>query len=97
VIAIAILVVERPKTASISLLALYTGLLLERLIILSNGRSHSMVNDISSIIVGIAALIGIFVQLNTPLRDPGLPNEEISPVFTAPTVKLRTPEDNLTP
>ncbi|KAF2734542.1 ATP-dependent bile acid permease [Polyplosphaeria fusca] len=32
-----------------------------------------------------------------PLRDPLLPSEDISKLFTAPTVKLRTPEDNLTP
>lgn len=45
----------------------------------------------------ILALAGIIVILNMPLRDPSLPSEEISPVYSAPTVKLRTPEDNLTP
>lgn len=32
-----------------------------------------------------------------PLRDPFLPQDDISPPFSTPTVKLRTPEDNLTP
>jgi hypothetical protein len=43
------------------------------------------------------ALLGVLVVLNMPLRDPNMPNEDISPVFSTPTVKLRTPEDNLTP
>lgn len=41
--------------------------------------------------------MGIIVILNMPLRDPSLPNEDISPVYSAPTAKLRTPEDSLTP
>jgi hypothetical protein len=80
-----------------SLLTLYTGLLLERLIVLSSSRPPSMATDIPSVVAGVAALLGIFIILNTPLRDPILPNNDISPVFAAPTVDLRTPEDNLTP
>lgn len=45
----------------------------------------------------IFAFAGIVVILNMPLRDPSLPKEDISPVYGPPTVKLRTPEDNLTP
>jgi hypothetical protein len=41
--------------------------------------------------------MGIVVIINMPLRDPSLPNEEISPVYSAPTASLRTPEDSLTP
>lgn len=45
----------------------------------------------------LSAFIGILVILNMPFRDPSMPNEDISPVYGPPTVKLRTPEDNLTP
>jgi hypothetical protein len=45
----------------------------------------------------LAALIGILTILNMPLRDPALPNDDISPVYSTSTVNLRTPEDNLTP
>ena len=48
-------------------------------------------------LVPVAALAGIVTVLNMPLRDPMLPDEDISPVYGTPTVKLRTPEDNLTP
>lgn len=30
------------------------------------------------------------------MRNPDLPNDEISPLFAAPTFELRSPEDNLT-
>jgi hypothetical protein len=80
-----------------SLLTLYTGILLERLVVLSSNQSSSMATDIPSVLTGVAALLGIFVVLNMPLRDPMLPKKDISPAFSAPTVKLRTPEDNLTP
>jgi hypothetical protein len=56
-----------------------------------------LATNVPSILAGIAALLGILVLLNTPLRDPVLPHEDISPVFTSPTINLRTPEDNLTP
>lgn len=39
----------------------------------------------------------ILIVLNMPLRDPALSRDGISPVHAAPTVKLRTPEDDLTP
>lgn len=45
----------------------------------------------------VLAFVGIVIIINMPLRDPSLPSEDISPVYSAPTVKLRTPEDNLTP
>lgn len=36
-------------------------------------------------------------MLNMPLRDPSLPDDDISRPFTPPTVELRSPEDALTP
>ena len=37
----------------------------------------------------------IVVMLRMPLRDPGLPNDEISPPFGQPRSQRRSPEDNL--
>ncbi|KAF2684468.1 ABC bile acid transporter-like protein [Lentithecium fluviatile CBS 122367] len=96
VITIAILVIERPRAASISLLTVYTGLLLERLFALSSHR-YIVASNIPSVLAAVAALLGALVIMNTPLRDSALPKDQISPVFTTPTVKLRTPEDSLTP
>lgn len=64
---------------------------------LSHTQASLAAKDIPLVLAPAAALFGIFVILNMPLRDSSLPNDEISPVYTAPTVKLRTPEDNLTP
>lgn len=83
---------ERPKTASLSLLLLFAAIVLAQLaIILSDPGGLNLA------LGPVLAFVGIVVILNMPLRDPGLPNEEISPVYSAPTVQLRTPEDNLTP
>lgn len=49
------------------------------------------------VLAPVAALLGILIVLNMPLRDPFLSSKEISAVFSTPTVELRTPEDNLTP
>lgn len=80
-----------------SILTLCSGLFLENLIILSHTPSASTAKSIPMLLVAVVALLGVFVVLNMPLRDPNLPSEDISPPFTTPTVKLRTPEDNLTP
>jgi hypothetical protein len=53
--------------------------------------------DLPLALAPVAALVGICTILNMPLRDPMLPSEDISPVYSTPTIKLRTPEDNLTP
>jgi len=76
-----------------SLLILYTGLFLERLVMLS----HGIVLGAPIVLAAVTALLGIFIVFNMPLRDPTLPRDGISAVSTAPTVDLRTPEDNLTP
>lgn len=96
-ISIAIIVIDRPRSASIPLTALYMALCTERLVVLSSMRSLQGSTGIASVTAGAAALLGVLVVLNMPLRDASLPVGEISPVFAAPTAKLRTPEDNLTP
>ncbi|KAF2795880.1 ABC bile acid transporter-like protein [Melanomma pulvis-pyrius CBS 109.77] len=96
-ITVAIVVAERPRTAPISLLIPFLGLLVAQLVVLSHTRSTLTFKDFPLIFAPIAALTGIFVILNMPLRDPALPSDNISVPFTASTGKLRTPEDNLTP
>jgi hypothetical protein len=83
--------------ASLSLLILFAGLLVEQLIMLSHRHISSLVSDLPWVIPSIAACLGIIVVINMPLRDPMLPRDDISAVHETPTVQLRTPEDNLTP
>lgn len=91
-IAVAIIVLQWPRTASLSLLFQFASILLSELAILISdpgGPSIAFGN--------LTAFAGIVVILNMPLRDPALPSEDISPVYGPPTVTLRTPEDSLTP
>jgi hypothetical protein len=93
----AIIIIERPRKASLSLLLLFTSLLLEQLITLSHRERPFLAKDVPCSVAPAAATLGIVLILNMPLRDPTLPSKDISPAFSTPTVQLRTPEDNLTP
>jgi hypothetical protein len=64
---------------------------------LSHKQASFVAEDIPLVLAPVAAALGIIMVLNMPLRDPFLSNKDVSPVFGAPTVELRTPEDNLTP
>jgi hypothetical protein len=99
-IAAVIVVAKRPRTASTALLLLFSTLLVAHLLVLSHAphvATSPRAQDIPSVLVPIAALAGVIVVLNMPFRDPMLPSNDISPIYGIPTVKLRTPEDNLTP
>jgi hypothetical protein len=85
-------VLQRPRQASLSLLFLFASILLAELAIML-----SQFRGLQFALGPIFAFAGIVVILDMPLRDPSLPKEDISPVYGPPTVKLRTPEDNLTP
>lgn len=87
---------ERPRKAPISLLLLFIGLLLAQLVVLAHSQSAPNGKDVPLALAPVAALVGIFVIFNMPLRDPMLPKDDISAPYTTPTGKLRTPEDNLT-
>lgn len=83
-----------------SLLLLFSTLLVAQLVVLSHAQhliNRMKAEDIPSVLGPIMALLGIITILNMPFRDPTMPNDDISAIYTAPTVNLRTPEDNLTP
>jgi hypothetical protein len=92
-----VILAERPRTAPISLLGLFITLLLAQLTVLAHTQSYPKGKDIPLALAPLTAFIEIVIILNMPLRDPRLPHDDISPPFSTPTVKLRTPEDNLTP
>jgi hypothetical protein len=97
VIAGSIIAIERPKKAPLPLTLLFASILFAQLVSLSHTHTSYGLRNLPEALGPAAALIGIFTILNMPLRDPTLSDEEISPVYSAPTVQLRTPEDNLTP
>ena len=79
------------------LLFLYASLVVAQLVVLSHTRTALQGRDVPLVLAPVAAIFAILVILNMPLRDPALSQDDISPTFSPPTVKLRTPEDNLTP
>lgn len=85
-------VMERPRTVSLSLLFLLASIALSELAILLSDPIR-FEPDLGLLL----AFMGIVVILNMPFRDPNMPSEDISPVYGPPSGKLRTPEDNLTP
>jgi len=93
----AIVFVERPRTASLSLLSLFTALLCAQLVVLSHREVIFALKSVPLALAPASAILGIVLILNMPLRDPSLSKRDISPVFGPPTVNLRTPEDDLTP
>jgi hypothetical protein len=83
-----------------SLLLLLSTLLVAQLVVFSHAQhliNGMKAEDMPSVLVPMMAILGIITILNMPFRDPMMPNDDISAIYTAPTVKLRTPEDNLTP
>lgn len=64
---------------------------------MSHTSSQLQVEDLPLVLVPVQALLAVITILNMPMRDPIMPNDDISAVYSAPTTKLRTPEDNLTP
>ncbi|KAF2746360.1 P-loop containing nucleoside triphosphate hydrolase protein [Sporormia fimetaria CBS 119925] len=96
-VAVTVLVFERPRTAPVSILVLFTSVLLADLVVLSHTSTQTVSLDIPLVLSPIAAFLGVLVILNMPLRDPTLSNDDISQPHTTPSAQKRTPEDNLTP
>lgn len=89
--------VDRPKTAPIGLLAIFTGFLSAQIISVLNGSVPFIhVNNITVLCNVFVSLVIIGIIFCMPLRDVRLPNSGISPAFDNPTHQLRSPEDNLT-
>jgi hypothetical protein len=99
-IAAVYLVIFRPRTASISLLVVYTGLLVLQVSQLAsawqpNTSKFNLGFAIQVINIAIS-FISIVSIVNLPLRDPSLSKDGICRPFAEPTIDLRSPEDDLT-
>jgi hypothetical protein len=90
------MVIERPRTTSFSLLALYSSLLVSHTVISIDSFSTLLHEGIPAVLGVVAALLAISIILHMPMRDPYLPSDQISPVFNDPNPQHRSPEDNLT-
>lgn len=91
------IIYERPRKAHFSLLTIFTAIFLTQLVVLSHSEDRLRAQDLPLFLALVVALVGIITILNMPMRDPNMPNDDISQVYSTPTAKLRTPEDNLTP
>ncbi|KAF2236282.1 P-loop containing nucleoside triphosphate hydrolase protein [Viridothelium virens] len=85
-----------PKTAPASFIAFYVAEVAILLPGLADAGTSLQPVQIVEYVVLFAAVAATLNVLLMPLRDPSLPLEDISPVFTAPKDSLRSPEDNLT-
>jgi len=92
-----IILIDRPRTAPLSILILLVFLLITQLVGLSHSYQGLRLHDSPSVLVLVAAICSSLVILNMPLRDPRLPKSDISRPFSTSTSKLRSPEDNITP
>ena len=89
--------VDRPKTAPIGLLTIFTGFLAAELVaVLSGSVPFIHLNNIAVLFKIFVSLLVVGTIFCMPLRDYKLPNSGISPAFDSPTHQLRSPEDNLT-
>ena len=89
--------VDRPKTAPIGLLTIFTSFLsAEMVAVLSGSVPLIRLNNITVLSNIFVSLVIVGIIFCMPLRDHKLPNSGISPAFDSPTHQLRSPEDNLT-
>ncbi|TVY34010.1 ATP-dependent bile acid permease, partial [Lachnellula subtilissima] len=95
-IACLIITLQRPAKTPKALLVLYTSIFATQAIVLIDKFFSTSREDIPAILALITSLIAILIILHMPFRDPSLPRATISPAFSAPTDKLRSPEDDLT-
>jgi hypothetical protein len=91
-----VVVINRPRTAPFSLLGLYSSLLVSSFVLFIDGGPVARYQESLTMVELIAAIAAIATILLMPMRDPDMPNDEISQAFEAPNPQLRSPEDNLT-
>ncbi|KAL2059250.1 hypothetical protein ABVK25_000542 [Lepraria finkii] len=95
-IATLLVAIDRPMTAPVGLLVIIISVLAAQAVLLIKARSNIQIHDVLAVFEIVLAIIAIAIIICMPLRDPQLPNQDISPVYEIPTGELRSPEDNLT-
>jgi ABC-type multidrug transport system fused ATPase/permease subunit len=91
------LVLWHPRTGSPIRALAFAGLLTAHVVLLLVRKQHrrGFEGIFNSVSTTVSALI-FLIQLNLPLRDPTLSDDDIARPGREPTVDLRSPEDNLT-
>lgn len=95
-IAFTLVVIDRPRSPSVSLIMLYGTIVLSQLILLVHMGPPYRRNGIVKILGVFMGLGAIAFILFMTMRDPELLDDQISPAFSTPTHQLRSPEDKLT-
>ena len=91
-----LIAVRRPATPSKSLLALYLSIFFSQFVVSLHHLSHLSLNTLHAIFLILTTAGALWICLQMPMRHPTRSNEDISPAFEPPTIKLRSPEDNIT-
>lgn len=94
--AFSLIALLRPKTARKGLLALYVSMVVAHSITLAESPPGPQVEVILVSVQIALGTIASLVILNMPLRDPQMPRDVISPLWSKPTFEFRSPEDDLT-
>ena len=90
-----LVIIDRPNTVPIGLLAIISSLTITRIALISQWHSNVNLSDVPFLIGLILTLSTIIVILCMPFRNPALPDDRICPPLTISTHALRSPEDNL--
>lgn len=91
---VVLVAIDRPKTTPFSLLAIVATQVSTQLILLID-RSALCDRRLPASLELFTGVSAIVVVLCMPLRNPGLPNNGISPPFGRPSSQHSSPEDNL--
>lgn len=91
-----LMLVKRPRKTPIYALSIYGSIGLSQIFILL-GKRFSLSLEDAPIVLSISfTFLAVLVLINMPLRDPRLPQSNISKYLSPPTDEERTPEDDLT-
>ena len=94
---ILLVLVDRPKSAPLSAMVILISIAVAQLTLQLNDASRLHLFDLPNVLAIFAAIAALALILCMPLRNPGLPVDQISAPFETPTSNLRSPEDRLTP
>ncbi|KAK4953013.1 hypothetical protein LTR10_008718 [Elasticomyces elasticus] len=91
-----LVIAHQPRTALYSVLLVTICQITAQAIIFADGANGSSDTQRGiSIAILVLASTSVFIMLCMPLRDPDLPDKEISQSTSEPTSALRSPEDDL--